>query len=274
VSTPDRAEDHAFRSRFIHTLLRKQLESTGDAERHGSIPCRLLQFWDDASNIPADVGRCMASWTALRSEGFELRRFDDQSARAFIARHYGSDEARAFERCHHPAMRCDYFRLCYIGRMGGFYVDADDVFTGNGWRDLVADNRLKLQPMCYDVLSGTMVPPEEFWSDSAARPERIYYVNNSPLIAPAGHPVIARALTRATRLLLGMSARRDIQATTGPGNLSACLVAHLLEDCAAGASSFCFIKDWERIATTVWDLSYRNDARNWRLHDIADGPTD
>ncbi len=111
-------------------------------------------------------------------------------------------------------MRSDYFRMCYVLADGGFYVDADDVMTGGSWRTLYADDRLKLQPLCYDVPSDAMVPSLQIWRTDLPTESRIFYVNNNPLIAPAGHAVLCLALKRATTLLLGDDPRLEIQSTT------------------------------------------------------------
>ena len=48
-------------------------------------------------------------------------------------------------------MRCDYFRLCFMARNGGFYVDADEVYQDVDCEYLFEDGRLKLQPLCYEM---------------------------------------------------------------------------------------------------------------------------
>src|SRR5690606_5690340 len=138
----------------------------------------------------------------LETRGFTRVLFNDTSARTFIRGALGISYATAYERCRHPAMRCDYFRLCYIWRRGGFYVDADDVFQGGDCETLYRDNRLKLQPLCYDTRTDAMVEPEVFIGRRITSESWIFYVNNNPLVAPARHPVIERALHRATRRLL------------------------------------------------------------------------
>jgi hypothetical protein len=191
--------------------------------------------------------------------------FCDMSAASYIAERFGPRERAAFERCRHPAMRSDYLRMCVVLSEGGLYVDADDVLVGDGWKKLFGDGRLKVHPLCYDISTDGMLPTAEVWRADLPTDERIFYVNNNPIAAPAGHPVMRSALARATDLLLGDEPYPEIQATTGPGNLTATLAAHAHNLIAAGAVlDFEILRDWEAIAETRWHLSYRNDARNWR----------
>jgi len=207
------------------------------------------------------------SWNLLELAGFELRMFCDESAAAYIAERYGRREVAAFERCRHPAMRSDYFRLCFVLADGGLYVDADDVLIGEGWHAIFRDNTLKLQPLCYDVNAQAMLPAAELRQVDLPTSDRIFYVNNNPIAAPAGHPVLSRALVRATARLLGQDESPEIQSTTGPGNLTAVLAAHAyelqLQDTTA-IQDFELLLDWHKVAETRWELAYRNDCRNWR----------
>jgi hypothetical protein len=224
----------------------------------------LVRFWHDAGDVPPDVRKCLESWNALRNQGFAFRMFDDVSAAAYIAERYGPRELAAFARCRHPAMRSDYLRICFVLAEGGLYVDADDVLRGPGWKDVFRDGTLKLQPLCYDVALGGMLPARELRRIDLATEGRIFYVNNNPIAAPAGHPVLRRALVRATDRLLGEELAPEIQSTTGPGNLTSVLAAHAHE---SQAPDFELLLDWEEAAATCWDLAYRNDARNWRNMD-------
>jgi mannosyltransferase OCH1-like enzyme len=211
------------------------------------------------------VKECLDSWEQLRRAGFEVLTFHDDSAAAYIDTNFGLQQTEAFGRCRHPAMRSDYFRMCYLLSSGGFYVDADDVLTEGRWSVLYSDNRLKLQPLCYDIPSASMVPTPELWRADLPSVDRIFYVNNNPLVAPSRHPVLRRALERATSGLLNAENRRDIQSTTGPGNLTAALAAHARELALAGRPrDFRLLRDWDHVAETRWELSYRADERNWR----------
>lgn len=258
------------RSAFIRDLTLQQLDrfttlSIGGPTQSALVPKTLIRYWHDPNDVPEDVRACLDSWDRLGDEGFEFRMFNDVSAAAYIADRYGAQERDAFARCRHPAMRCDYLRMCVLLAEGGLYVDADDVLLGEGWRYIFHDGALKVQPLCYDTPSSGMVPAAEIWRRDLPTNGRIFYVNNDPIAAPADHPVLQRALARATEKLLGEDRFPEIQSTTGPGNFTAALAAHARNLMIAGAPfDFELLHDWEAIAETRWQLSYRGDARNWR----------
>jgi hypothetical protein len=264
-------ENDNLRSAFIRQLTLQQIErdrasstaeSIGQAE---SIPRTLVRYWHDPDRVPSDVRGCLDSWEALRDEGFSMRMFGDASAHVYIAERYGRREITAFEHCRHPAMRSDYLRMCFVLAEGGLYVDADDVLLGSGWREILRGHALKLQPLCYDIRAGGMVSATELRRTDLPTEDRIFYVNNNPLAAPPDHPVLRRALSRATDALLGGDPDPEIQSTTGPGNLTASLAAHALEVQERGIQpDFELLLNWDATATPRWDLAYRSDARNWR----------
>jgi hypothetical protein len=263
-------EDDRLRSAFIRDLTLRQVDRSENSNAGGlalspPIPKTLIRYWHDPNDLPEDVGACLKSWDRLGEEGFEFRMFNDLSAAAYIADRYGAQEREAFARCRHPAMRCDYLRMCVLLVEGGLYVDADDVLLGEGWKSIFQDGALKVQPLCYDILSSRMAPAAEFWRMDLPTNGRVFYVNNNPIAAPSDHPILQRALARATEKLLGEDLFPEIQSTTGPGNLTAALAAHARNLTIAGAPlDFELLRDWEAIAETRWELSYRGDARNWR----------
>lgn len=264
-------EDDRLRSAFIQDLRLQQLDrsatsSTGDAALSPLIPKVLIRYWHDQHDVPEDVRTCLNSWDRLVDEGFEFRMFNDLSAATYIADRFEAKERKAFARCRHPAMRCDYLRMCVLLAEGGLYVDADDVLLhGETWKQIFHDGTLKVQPLCYDIPTGRMLPAAEIWRAHLPTRGRIFYVNNDPIAAPADHPVIERALARATEKLLSEERFPEIQSTTGPGNFTAALAAHARSLTIAHAPlDFELLRDWEAIAETRWELSYRGDARNWR----------
>lgn len=279
---PDGFEEHDdLRSEFIrqlvHTSLLSQQSAAGPlviseavAVRDSCIPRTLVRFWDDSQRIPTDVQACLDTWGPLRDAGVTIRMFDDDTAATYIASRYDSSHLAAFARCEHPAMRSDYLRMCFVLAEGGLYVDADDVLLNDGWQRVFRDNRLKLQPLCYDIPGARMVPATQNGLFERPDPHRIFYINNNPIAAPPGHPVLRLALARATRMLLDRTRESEIQSTTGPGNLTAALAAHFHEGQAAdGRLGLDLLFDWESTAEPDWNLGYRHDDRNWRNWDFA-----
>jgi len=230
-----------------------------------SIPRNLIRFWHNRSELPDDVAACMVSWDRLVDHGFAVRTFDDASAQRYIRERHSDREVAAFGRCAHPAMRCDYLRLCVLLDEGGLYVDCDDVLLSDGWTRLFDDDRLKLQPLCYDISGAGMMPNADIWRTDLPAGQRNFYVNNDPIAAPPRHPVLRRALDRATELLLGGDVWPEIQATTGPGNLTTVVATHAFALLLRGEPlDFELLRSWDAIAEMRWDLGYRRDDRNWR----------
>ena len=265
-------EDHQARSDFVRELV--QCSSKRDVVPAGySIePSRtIVQFWNDLNQLPRDVRECIGSWKKLEDQGFKVLLFDDSRARDFIGQRLGPRYEKAYDMCYHPAMQSDYFRLCYILLEGGCYLDADDVYNGVAIEHLFSDGRLRVQPLCYDISTNQMVPPSVFAQPGANASSWIFYFNNNPLIAVHGHPIVERALARATEALERPAAGElpEIQSTTGPGNLTKSIFGLATEN-GEIERALLVLCDWEYVAISKWPLSYRHDARNWRLSNQRD----
>lgn len=234
-------------------------------------PRVIVQFWDDSSAIPADVQECLDSWSVLEAAGFKRMLFDDVSAAHFIGEHLSDRHVAAFQKCSHPAMRADYFRYAFIFKAGGFYVDADDVYLGGPVDALVDDGRLKLRPLCQDVSTLAMLDARQAAIAEHETPP-VFYVDTTPLIAPAGHPLVAAALECATSNVLSANkSNRDIQSLTGPVIFTACLVTHAIElEKARAPKDFQILTDWQTVAISKWPLAYRSGQRNWRIWGLGD----
>lgn len=260
-------ESHQACSNFIRGLVQDPNSSTFKHTIYTrSPPKKIVQFWDELDHLPEDVGECIETWKELEELGVERFLFGKHQAREFIRRRLGRRYEEAYSKCYHPAMQSDYFRLCYILVEGGCYIDTDDVYEGAQIQHLFNDGRLKLQPLCYDISTEMMVPPTVFTKPGANATSWIFYFNNNPLIAASGHPLINRALEKATQSLEKevTSGLPEIQATTGPGNLTKSIFEAATED-DKFKDTLLVMSDWENIAKSRWDLSYRNDTRNWRL---------
>lgn len=259
------SENDGTRSEYVRTLV-QSTQSLLERSFSQSVPRTIIQYWDDLQNLPSYVKECMDSWKPLSRRNFEQMIFDDNDARNFIFDYFNSENLAAFDRCYHPAMRCDYFRLCYLYLKGGFYIDADELYQGKSVDYLFDNGQLKLQPLCYEASSGLMIDPQRFINSNERAPDWIFYFNNNPIISPPRHPIIRLALNRATNLLINSKTRLEIQSTTGPGNLSASVVNYFVSKGASNPHEQLYIiPDWESFFVSPWPLSYRNDARNWRI---------
>ena len=260
-------ENHRARSSFVRGLVQRSGDpAVASSVFTGKPPKRIVQFWDDLDRLPEDVGECIETWRKTEEQGVERLLFDKHQAREFIHRKLGQRYKRAYDKCYHPAMQSDYFRLCYILVEGGCYIDADDVYDGSQIHHLFSDGRLKIQPLCYDTSTNMMVPQPLFTKPGANAASWIFYFNNNPLIAGSWHPLIDRALAQATLSLEKdvTNVLPEIQSTTGPGNLTKSIFDAVTES-GEIEQTLVVLCDWENIAKNRWELSYRNDPRNWRL---------
>ncbi len=261
------AENDKLRSDYIRRIVLNNIYLNSCSSGPTLIPKVIIQFWHNLDDLPLDVQECLNSWETLENDGFQRILYDNTMAIKIIKDAYGEPYITAFNSCNHPAMRCDYFRLCYILKNGGFYLDADEFYQGVDCNQYFQDDKLKIQPLCYDVLSESMVDPEKFIHNKEFSDNWIFYVNNNPIIAPPDHPIIRKALERSTNILLNSKEGLEIQSTTGPGNLSASVVANLIDAKSLGVEDLRIIPNWNKVSISPWPLSYRNDKRNWRLWD-------
>ena len=263
----EKDENRIPRSDFIRGIVQRENSKTvSSLKSNQTIPKRIIQFWHNLEKLPDDVNECIQTWKELEKQGIIQLLFDKQQAGNFINKNLGSKYKRAYDKCYHPAMQSDYFRLCYIFIEGGCYIDVDDIYLGSDVQFLFEDDLLKIQPLCYDILSGTMISPKIFTNPEIKDENWIFYFNNNPLIANSGHPLIELALIQATLSLekdftMGLP---EIQSTTGPGNLSKSIFDAMRENSEL-EKTLLVLSNWEYIVASKWELGYRNDSRNWRL---------
>lgn len=258
------AETDSLRSKYMFEyVFRREAVDSNRSDPYGSIPNQIIQYWDDTI-IPDDVKMVMDTWT---QSGIPKIVYNREKAKKFISENFSQEYVKGYEKCIHPAMRSDYFRLCYLYKNGGFYVDVDDKFNNVCLNSLFENNKLKVSPLCYDLSTDRMVGINHFYYNLEANPNYIYYVNNDPILTPAKHPIIELALNRATcNLLNKYSNLKDIQSIAGPGNFSASVIQYFLNSKNTGSpTDFEIIMNWDEISTPQWNLEYRKDQRNWRI---------
>ncbi|WP_419730540.1 glycosyltransferase [Lichenicola sp.] len=89
------------------------------------IPRRILQYWDKA--VPPDEVSLLMQRCRAANPDYEHALFSDDAAQDFLATEYGTRIVDIYRGCFHVAAKADFFRLAYLYRHGGFYVDADEV---------------------------------------------------------------------------------------------------------------------------------------------------
>ena len=94
------------------------------SEAHG-IPRRIMQYWDKPTppdEVVSLMQRCRAA-----NPGYVHDLFDDATAQDFLATQYGTGLVDLYRACFHVSAKADFFRLAYLYKQGGFYIDADEV---------------------------------------------------------------------------------------------------------------------------------------------------
>jgi hypothetical protein len=215
------------------------------------LPRRIVQFWDQET-IPADVAACMATWRAIPD--FEYLLFDEVRARDFIRTEYEGRHLEAYDLCNHPAMKSDFFRLAWLYRHGGVYIDADDACEGPNL------DRLFREDGIFRLRSAT------FRKNPSDAPATIF--NNNPIFSLPNDDILRKALERATMIMLSLGKRDfyNMLVITGPLNLSIAVYATAL-DCIANDAEFrfCPIIGWDEQAKKSGQMAYQKTKRNWRV---------
>ncbi|HLY07175.1 MAG TPA: glycosyltransferase [Rhizomicrobium sp.] len=226
------------------------------------VPKRILQYWD-RRDIPPDVATCMATW---RIPGFEYVLFDEEQAREFLKTDFDHRHLEAYDLCNHPAMKSDLFRMAYLHRYGGIFVDSDDSYRGAGLENLVQDGLFRLRTIGWRELPAQSAVPTQLVPVASDRTA----FNNNPIFCMAGDEILLKALDRATGILRALGPQRiyhQFVKFTGPTNLSLAVYATAL-DCIVNGREFYFspIIGWDDIAAKNTELAYQKTDRNWRVY--------
>jgi len=208
-----------------------------------AIPKAIMQYWDMAE-VPADVEALMRSWRQLHP-GVSILLHNDTTARDFLAAEFPPGVLQAYVRAVEPAQKADIFRLAWLERHGGIYVDAD--------------NRC-LQPVSTLLPAGATLVLYQ---------EDLGTVANDFIAVVPGHPVISWALATAVTTLN----RGDtdlVWLATGPG-----LMTRAVAQAVAAASSTAaavppglYVHSRQAMLNVMARncmVAYRATTRNWVL---------
>ncbi|WP_082729609.1 glycosyltransferase [Burkholderia sp. FL-7-2-10-S1-D7] len=268
-------DDVFVRMRFLYYRILGRVVKESVARQNGSSDdivggkeYKIIQYWD-SKEIPDDVREFMGCWEA--QYGNRYVKFDGDSAEEFIRRNYPEEFALAYAQCWHPAMKSDFFRLCYIYQNGGCYVDADELpLKELPAIDLRSENILMLRPFIrinngaehVNLSISSYIERYDEYKNAEV------YFANAPIIASPKNEIILFALRRAKDIIL--SARKyemSLHDIAGPTGLSLSIVAYFLSYGFKGGRPVSVASiDWARFARSGSDreLAYKRDHRDWR----------
>lgn len=215
-------------------------DSVDRIDANGRMLAPLFQYWDTQA-IPEDVQLAIDRWRrAVGPENHIL--FNDETARDFIRKNLGPFLLKYYEQCFHPAMKSDFFRLCFLAVRGGVYADAD---------------------------SAPLDKARGFFAAAANRQVFVFRtdryenrITNMFLCSPQDHGIFdASVLLAADRI---RADRREIFEDTGPGLLTDA-VLHCLAEKRDYSGLRCM--SFTTLASSVAEIisaRYKHTDRNWR----------
>ena len=209
----------------------------GGASQASPIPRQIMQYWDE--DIPDDVQALSDEWRATHAD-FAYRLFSKADARAYIRETGIQGAAEAFELVREPASQADLFRLIWLYRAGGFYVDADD-------RCIASISTL-------DPGGKDLILHQEDWGTAG----------NNFIGAAPGHPVIEEALKNAI-VSINRGDSDVVWLATGPGLLSRTLAGYLAEGSAERFQRTLFLDlhELRRAVALHSTVAYKYSPRHW-----------
>ncbi len=214
-----------------------------------TIPRALLQYWDKA-NVPADVRTLVDQWRS-QTAGFQHHLVHDDEARRFLAENFDASVLHAYDIAPHVASKSDLFRLAWLARHGGIYIDADECRQD--------DVNLLLPPDAGLVLN---------WSN-----DETPCINNWFIATRPDHPLIWSQLRLGvSRVMRARAEGLNLGAwvVSGPSVTSMCLLdaACARNPAAMGLSDVRIHTEavFREVVSNGWFLKYKEDpALNWRL---------
>lgn len=226
----------------------------------------VFNYWDQSSP-PADVADCLGSW---QRTGLPVVTFDHASAVAYLERNYGGDVVRAFHHAHHPSPQSDILRMARLLHDGGLYVDADDLFIGQGPLPSFAAGSALL-PLAVSRADGRSIVPHA--EDPEPR-SSWYYFGSAPWFARPGHPFVARSLERAVAAMerrRRAGERAQIHADVGPGCVSMAALEHVRACLRSGTDPDLSLAPTWGFVEQSRPLGYKSTDRNWRRNAVLYG---
>lgn len=123
----DYVSDHKMETSLSCVYLIAALKSGAyEFETSDKAPEPRMMFYWDKPEIPRPIGE-LIEMNKSNNPDLECRVYSDESAKEFLKEHFDSYVLEAYGNAAHPSQKGDIFRLAYLYKMGGYYIDADDL---------------------------------------------------------------------------------------------------------------------------------------------------
>jgi len=211
--------------------------------RKSEIPKTIIQYWDNAK-IPVDVLECSNSWQKINPH-YKHKLFNYDAALQFIGKNYSKDELTAFKNCTNAAMQSDFFRLCYLKKFGGVYVDIDD--------------------MCLNPLDELISAHAHIYLYQ----ENIMSIANNLIATVPNHPIIEYAFNLVKNNLLQYN-KESAWFRTGPANFTMAYANYMTSFLKEKSKRIpdVYIFGYSEIRKYIYQfvpLMYKRTNKNWRV---------
>lgn len=106
------------------SILDEDSPRTSIRKSPNTIPKKIMLFWHD-QNLPDDVTESIEKIKNFNSD-YIVTLFNEETAQKYIQQNYDENLSTLFiKHCPHIIMKADLFRICYLLKEGGIYVDID-----------------------------------------------------------------------------------------------------------------------------------------------------
>ena len=217
---------------------RGKLALAGAGGGQSPIPRAIAQFWDE--NIPPEIEKLCDGWRVAHPD-FAYRRFSSADAGRFLATHGPAGAVAAYKRAREPAKKADLFRLAWLARNGGWYIDADD--------------------RCLAPLTGLDAGDREL---ILFQEENYGSTGNNFIGVTPEHPVIVSALEQAI-VAINRGNSDILWLSTGPALLTRRVAAWLVEDLDAHLAKTLVLSPGElgRFVAVFTAAAYKHTGKHW-----------
>jgi mannosyltransferase OCH1-like enzyme len=112
---------YKYEDNLTYATLSREKGSSFFVEEEEEIPKKIIQTYSKKEKVPDFVRDNIISL----NEGWEYNFYDDEMAKEFLEKEFSSSVREKFDSFKRGAHKADLFRLCWLYKNGGVYIDID-----------------------------------------------------------------------------------------------------------------------------------------------------